>query len=400
MFGTRWHLFRLRGIPIRVDASWLLILALLTWSLTMQFHAAAPALPVGQTWLLGLAAALAFFVCIVLHELGHALVARREGIPLSGITLFLFGGVAELEGEPESAGAEFFMAIAGPVVSAVLAGIFWLCGFLATEYGESVGAMFLMSLAWINLWVLVFNMIPAFPLDGGRVLRSILWAVTNNVRRATWWAALFGRAFALFLMGVGVLMMIFLAGGFIGGMWMILIGLFLSSAATASYQQVVTQQVLRRVPISRLMNHEPIVVPPSLDLHQWVENYLYRYHHKVYPVGSDGVVDGVITTEALAHYPRSEWDHHTVAEAMDRDVGAISIPATADAYRALEQMQRSGSSRLLVTESGRLAGIVSLKDLLHFLELKVQLEPSEQDLPPDSGTWQDTEHRETAGRGM
>ncbi len=398
MLGTRWHLFRVRGIPIRIDASWLLILALLTWSLATQFHITAPDLPPGERWLLGLVAALAFFACILLHELGHALVARSQGIPLAGITLFLFGGVAEMEGEPPSAGDEFVMAIAGPVVSAVLAGIFWLCGILATMFGESVGAMFLMSLAWINLCVLAFNMVPAFPLDGGRVLRSILWAITHNVRRATWWAALSGRAFAWLLMGMGVLMMIFIRWGFLGGMWMILVGLFLSSAATASYQQVLTQQVLRRVPISRLMNHEPIVVSPALDLHHWVENYLYRYHHKVYPVGSDGVVEGVITTEALAHYPRPEWDHHTVDEAMYRDIEPISIPASADAYHALEQMQHSGSSRLLVMDSGRLAGIVSLKDLLHYLELKVQYESDEQDAPPDAGRWQDSEQHETAGR--
>jgi Zn-dependent protease len=339
MFGSRWQLFRLGGIPIRLDASWLLILALLTWSLALGFRVQAPDLGEGGAWLLGLAEALAFFVCIILHELGHALVARRNGIALQGITLFLFGGVAEMEGEPPSPGGEFLMAIAGPVVSAVLAIIFWLGGLAAIESSWPVAALFLLNLARINLAVLVFNMVPAFPLDGGRVLRSILWAAMNNVRRATWWAALFGRGFAWVLMGLGVLTIMFVPGGLVGGMWLILIGLFLSHAAMSSYQQVITRQVLQRVSVGRIMNHEPIVVAPSLNLYQWVEDYLYRYHHKVYPVGSDGLVDGVITTEALAHYPRSEWEHHTVAEAMRRDVTEICLPPDADAYQALEQMQ-------------------------------------------------------------
>jgi Zn-dependent protease len=374
MFGTRWRLFRLLGIPISLDASWLIILALLTWTLISLFREAVPGLAVATYWAMGLAAALAFFTCIVLHELGHALVARKVGIPIRGITLFLFGGVAEMEDEPPSAGSEFLMAIAGPVVSAVLAAMFWLLsGFVAempaVEYP-------LRYLAVINLTVLIFNLIPAFPLDGGRVLRSALWGALGNLRRATYWAALAGQGFAWLLIGLGLLH--FFAGFVFEGIWLGLIGLFLNNAARGSYQQVLMRQVLRGEPVSRFMNHRPIVVPPGLDLRGWVDDYVYRYHRKMFPVASNGHLEGVISTQVLAQYPRGEWDQHTVAEVMRHDVETISISPDTDALEALGKMQRTGSSRLLVMNHDRLVGIVSLKDLLRFLNLKLELENTDQ----------------------
>jgi Zn-dependent protease/CBS domain-containing protein len=368
MFGMRWRLFRLLGIPISLDASWLIILALLTWTLIGLFRGAVPDLPSATYWVMGLAAALAFFTCLVLHELGHALVARAVGIPIRGITLFLFGGVAEMEQEPRSAGSEFLMAIAGPAVSAVLSALFWLLSGLV----EAPSIVFpLRYLAGINLAVLVFNLVPAFPLDGGRVLRSALWGATGNLRRATFWAALSGQAFAWLLIGLGVVH--FLAGYVFQGVWLGLIGLFLNDAARGSYQQLLVRQVLRGEPVSRFMNREPIVVRPELDLRRWVEDYVYRYHRKLFPVASDGRLAGVISTQALARYPREEWDKRTVAEAMRQDVDTLRIAPGADALEALGKMQRTGSSRLLVTDGDRLVGIVSLKDLLRFLDLKLEL---------------------------
>jgi Zn-dependent protease/CBS domain-containing protein len=369
MFGKRWPLFRLLGIPISLDASWLIILALVTWTLMNFFRQSVPDLPIATYWGMSLGAALAFFACIVLHELGHALVARAVGIPIRGITLFLFGGVAEMEEEPPSAGSEFWMAIAGPAVSAVLAALFWLLSQLV----EAPALGFpLRYLAGINLAVLLFNLVPAFPLDGGRVLRSLLWAVLKNLRRATYLAALAGQIFAWFLIGVGVFN--FFAGDFFKGVWLGLIGLFLSNAARGSYQQVLVRQALHGERVARFMNHHPIVVPPLLDLRSWVEDYVYRYHRKMFPVASDGHVKGVISTQALAQFPRGEWDKHTVAEAMQTEVNALRIAPDTDALDALKRMQSTGSSRLLVMEGDHLAGILSLKDLLRFLSLKMELE--------------------------
>jgi Zn-dependent protease/CBS domain-containing protein len=374
MFSTRWHLFRLLGIPIGVDASWLVILALLTWTLVGEFRKIEGLSP-AASWLLGLVTALGFFACIVLHEMGHAVVARRRGIPIRGITLFLFGGVAELEGEPKDAPSEFLMAIAGPLVSLVLAAAFWILWVVGRGTWPQALTAMLFFLAWINTAVLVFNMLPAFPLDGGRVLRSILWGASGSLRRATRWASLAGQAFAWLLIGVGIWN--FFQGAFISGLWMGLIGLFLNQAARGSYQQVLIRQMLQGEPIARFMNAAPIVVPPSLDLQHWVEDYVYRHHRKAFPVASDGRLEGIISTAMLADYPRDEWGQHTVGEVMRRDLGPVSIAPDTDALQALSQMQRTGSSRLLVTDGDRLVGIVSLKDLLGFLNLKLELEGEE-----------------------
>ncbi len=374
MFTARFRLLRVFGIPISVDASWLIILALITWTLTeVVFKPELPDLSEGQRLLLALATALAFFLCIILHEMGHALVARSRGIPMRGITLFLFGGVAEMTGEPASAGSEFLMAIAGPVVTTVLAGLFFLLSQLAAAQAWPRSAELVFEyLAWINGALLVFNLVPAFPLDGGRVFRSILWGISGNVRRATYWAAAIGQGFAWLLIAWGVWQ--FFHRDVFGGIWLGLIGMFLNNAARASYQQVVLRQALQGEPVSRFMNLQPIVVPPSLDLRSWVEDYVYRYHRKTFPVASNGHLEGYVSTQALARFPRAEWERHTVAEVMRHDLQAITISPQTDALEALGRMQRTGSSRLLVSNGDQLLGIVSLKDLLRFLNLKMELE--------------------------
>lgn len=361
------------GIPIRVDPSWLVILALITWTVGLQFRPQLPETPSATLWLLALFTALGFFGCLVLHELGHALVARKLGMRINGITLFLFGGVAELEEEPVTPLGEFLMAIAGPMVSVVLAvgmGSLWLLG---EHLGWVKSAQLVCQyLATINLLVLLFNLVPAFPLDGGRVLRSILWGVTGNLRRATHAAALVGQGFAWFLLGWGVLSLF--AGDLINGIWLGLIGLFLSNAARSSYQHVLIRQALTGEPVSRFMTRELVTVPPWISLRDWVEDYVYRYHRKTFPVIGDNGLEGIISTKDLANFPRDRWGEYTVAEAMGRDIDGLSIGPQTDAVHALAQMQSTGSSRLLVVEDGRLVGIVSLKDLLRFLDLKMKLE--------------------------
>lgn len=381
MFGTRWRILRLRGIPISVDASWLIILALVTLTMANRFplllHGYFPetstALPPYAYWIMGLITALAFFVCILLHEMGHAIVARARGMSIRGITLFLFGGVAEIGDEPPSAGTEFLMAIAGPVVSVLLAIVFGILTYAGYQAGWWPPVVIVLGyLAFINALVLAFNLIPAFPLDGGRVLRSILWGVTGNLRRSTYWASLAGQAFAWILIAWGVFQ--FFSSNWLGGIWTGLIGLFLSQAARSGYQQVLLRQALSGEPVRRFMNPEPVVVTPSLDLRHWVEDFVYRYHRKAFPVASNGHLEGFVSTSALAQYPRAEWDLHTVSEVMQHDLGPVTIAPEADALQALGKMQRTGSSRLLVTEGDHLLGIVSLKDLMRFLNTKMALE--------------------------
>jgi Zn-dependent protease len=381
MFGMRWRLLRLLGIPISVDASWLIILALLTLSFAQGFPAIlheffpradfhpAPY----EFWLLGLVTALAFFACILLHELGHAVVARSRGMSIRGITLFLFGGVAEIADEPPSAGTEFLMAAAGPAVSLVLAVVLGVLAWVGDRAGWGWPIVIVLGdLAFVNAVVLLFNLVPAFPLDGGRVLRAILWGASGNLRRATWWASLAGQGFAWLLIAWGVWQ--FFSGYWVSGLWSGLIGMFLNSAAQGGYRQALIRQALQGEPVRRFMTTDPVVVPPSLDLLQWVEGYVYRHHRKAFPVASSEGLGGVIDTSALAGVPRSEWGRHTVGEVMRRDLPALTISPDGDALDALGKMQREGVSRLLVTEGGRLVGIVSLKDLLRFLSLKLELE--------------------------
>jgi Zn-dependent protease len=380
MFGARWRLFRLLGFPIYVDITWLVIVALVTFLLTEQFAAEVHGLSTFEYVGMGLVTALVYFACILLHELGHATVARATGLPIRGITLFIFGGVAELSEEPKSAGGEFVMAIAGPLVSAFLGAVF--LGLYAI--GATLGwpAPLLAVLQWLGIinWILLaFNMIPGFPLDGGRVFRSILWGATGNLRKATWWAAMGGRVFAWILIGWGALslfasFMIPGAGGGLNGLWWIIIGWFVNNAAKGSYQQVLIRQALGGEPVRRFMNAQPIVVPPWTDLRHFVEDYVYRYHRKAFPVGADGRVEGYVSTRMLADFPRDEWEGHTVADVMDRNWKGLSIAPGDDALKALGKMQRTGLSRLLVVEGDKLVGIVSLKDLLRFLHLKLELE--------------------------
>ncbi len=388
MFGTRWRLFRLLGIPIYLDITWAIILVLVTASLMDRFSDV-PGLTWYEYFAMALVTALTFFACIVLHELGHAVVARATGLPIRGITLFIFGGVAELSEEPKSAGGEFVMAIAGPIVSAILGGLFLLLWAVGNHAGWPVPPLRVFFwLGSINLILLAFNLVPAFPLDGGRVLRSILWAATGSLRKSTYWASLCGRAFGYLLIGVGVLQMVlpfFIPaenGGRslnLGGLWLAVIGLFVNNAARGSYQQVLVREALGGESVRRFMNTNPIVVPPWTDLRHFVEDYVYRYHRKAFPVGAEGKLEGYVTTQALSRYSRDEWETHTVADVMERDWKGLSVRPDDDALKALTRMQRTGLSRLLVVEGDRLVGIVSLKDLLRFLQLKLELEGEERD---------------------
>jgi len=219
---------------------------------------------------------------------------------------------------------------------------------------------------------LLFNLVPAFPLDGGRVLHAAIWGATGDLRRATHWASLAGQVFAWLLIYFGIVN--FFWGNVVGGIWLGLIGWFLNHAARASYSHVLIRETLSGEPLRRFMNPHPIIVPPSLDLRHWVEDYVYRFHRKTFPVASNGHLEGIISTRVLDQLPREEWEHHTVGELMRNELQEVSIPPDADTLQALEKMQRTGSSRLLVTEGDQLVGIVSLKDLLRFLRLKLDAE--------------------------
>lgn len=373
MITKRFKILTLLGFPIYLDLSWFAIALLIAWSLaTGVFPAQIEGLTPTVYWAMGIAGALGLFASILAHELGHAVVARRFDLPMRGITLFIFGGVAEMSKEPPSAKAEFFVAIAGPIVSVLISLACIGVALTAGTVASSPVLMVIWYLGVINGIVVLFNLIPAFPLDGGRVLRSILWHIKGNLRWATRISSALGSAFGLALIVFGLLNL--LGGNLIGALWQVLIGMFLRNAAQMSYQQVLVRRALEGEPVSRFMQRELVTVDPSLTVAELVQDYIYRFHHKMYPVTDGERLVGCVTTREVQAIPRDRWPTTTVGELAGPCDDNNTTHPDHDAMEALTKLSRTGSSRMMVLEQGRLVGILSLKDLMGFIALKVELE--------------------------
>jgi Zn-dependent protease len=372
MFGKRFTLFKILGFSVHMDLSWLIIALLVTWSLAQGFFPYRyEGLSALTYWTMGVAGAAGLFFSIIFHELCHSLVARRFGLPMKGITLFVFGGVAEMDEEPPSPKSEFFMAIAGPLSSIALGLTLAAVAATTKEMLPLTVYGVIYYLAYLNLILAAFNLVPAFPLDGGRVLRSALWHWKKDLRRATRLAAQIGSGFALFLMFIGVVNVV--TGSVIGGVWQFMIGMFLRGAAQASYQQVMVRRALEGQTVAHLMKKDPVAVPAGITLRDLVENYIYTYHYKMYPVMEDQELVGCISTRQVKEVSRSEWDRRTVGELAVACSPQNSIAPDTDAVKALSVMNRTGNSRLMVVDKGRLVGILSLKDVLALLAVKMDL---------------------------
>jgi Zn-dependent protease/predicted transcriptional regulator len=380
MITKRFKLFNLLGFPIYIDLSWFVIVLLITWSLaTNLFPHWYEELDSATYWWMGLAGAIGLFVSILAHELGHSVVARRFDMPVRSITLFIFGGVAELSQEPPSAKAEFFVAIAGPIVS-VLVGIACYTTAMVVETRLAtpiVGVLWYLGI--INGVLVVFNLIPAFPLDGGRVLRSILWHMRGSLRWSTRITSSIGSGFGLVLILLGVLN--FVGGNIVGGMWQFLIGMFLRGAAQMSYQQVLIRRALEGESIDRFMQANVVTVSPSTTIRQLVEDYIYRHHYKMFPVTDQDRLLGCVTTRDVQKVPQDQWDQRTVGEVFEACSNENTTERSADAMQTLSRMNQGSISRLMVVQNERLEGIVSLKDLLKFIALKVELEEGHSQSP-------------------
>ena len=375
MFSKRINLFKLLGFQVRIDLSWIIIAVLVAWSLSEGlFPFQIQGLSTRTYWIMGIIGALGLFLSIIIHEFSHSLVARKFGMPMKGITLFIFGGMAEMSEEPPSPKAEFMMAAVGPVSSVAMAGVFYVlyaAGVSGGIPGPVTGVV--QYLAYINALLAAFNLLPAFPLDGGRVLRSLLWGIKGNLRWATRVSSWLGSVFGILLIVFGVLN--FLRGNFIGGMWWFLIGMFLRNAARMSYQQLLTRRALEGESVRRFMKTDPVTVSPDTTVGRLVEDYVYVFHYKLYPVVTDsGKVDGCVTTRQIKEVPREHWDKTRVADIQVPCSGNNTISPDADAIKALSLMSRTGTSRLMVTENEDLVGVVSLKDMLQFLALRIELD--------------------------
>jgi Zn-dependent protease len=298
------NLGKILGIPIRLHVSWFLIAILITWTLAAgYFPQEYPGWPAANYWLIGGITALLFFASVLIHELGHSVLALREKVPVKSITLFIFGGVAKIGREPPTAGAEFRIAIAGPLSSLGLAALFG--GLGAALANNATLAAPLAYLGRINLLLAVFNMIPGFPLDGGRVLRAALWAFGGSFQNATKWASRAGRAVAygFILVGVG---QILLGGSFLNGLWIAFIGWFLNNAAESSYQQVRLRDMLRGVQARSVMTQECLTIPSGLSVDRLIEDHVLNGGQRCFFVADNGSMEGLITLHNLRSVPRQQ----------------------------------------------------------------------------------------------
>ena len=373
MITKRFRVCSLLGFPIYLDLSWFAIVVLITWSLaTGVVPQQIEGLTTSTYWIMGVVGAMGLFASILAHELGHAVVARRFDLHMRGITLFIFGGVAEMSDEPPSAKSEFFVAIAGPIVSILISAACLAVGAVSGNVMPEAVAAVVWYLGMMNGVLVAFNMIPAFPLDGGRVLRSILWHYKGSLRWATRISSSIGSGFGLVIIGFGLLNL--LAGNVIGAIWQVMIGMFLRNAAQMSYQQVLVRRALDGEPVSRFMQPNVVTVEPSLSVEELVEDYIYRQHHKMFPVTDNGRLLGCVTTRDVQSVPRNEWTTTTVAHISSQCEPNNTISPISDATEALSQMSREGTHRLMVVDDDRLVGVLSLSDLVKFMSLKVELE--------------------------
>jgi len=377
MFGKRITLFKLLGFEVHIDPSWLIIVLLVIWSLTKGWFPSnyRDLAPATYLWM-GLCGAAGLFFSIVFHELCHSLVARRFGLPMKGITLFVFGGVAEMSDEPSSAKAEFLMAVAGPLSSILLGLMLYVVTALGSEVLSTPVTGVIDYLVAINLFLAAFNLLPAFPLDGGRVLRAALWQWKKNMRWATRIASRIGTGFGIFLILVGIFYVVM--GNIINGIWLFMIGMFLRNAAQMSYQQVLIRKALEGETVQHFMKKDPVTVPSSISIKELVEDYIYNYHYKMYPVVEGGELIGCITSRQVKDIPRDQWAARTVGDAKIRSSPENTIAPAADALQALSVMSRTGNSRLMVVDDGRLVGIITLKDILGFISIKLALDEYEK----------------------
>ena len=378
MFTHKIKLFRLFGFSIEADATWILLAILVTWTLASGvFPYYFDDLQPRTYWIMAAVGAAGLFMSIILHELGHSLVARRFGLPIKSITLFVFGGVADMEEEPANAKVELLMALAGPATSIILSLAFFGAAFVfAPSEGISPLQGVLIYLAWLNGILAAFNLLPAFPLDGGRVFRALLWAWRGNLRWATRFASRVGGGFGIILIALGVVSLF--SGNIVGGFWWILIGMFMRSASQSSYRHLLVRRALEGENLRRFMRTEVVTVPRYISLRELVEDYVYKFHYKMFPVVEEGRILGCVSTRNIRNVDREEWERTPVGEIMESCMEANSVPPDEDPMKALSLMSRTGNSRLMDVEGDQLVGIITLKDILSVLSLKMHLEEGEE----------------------
>lgn len=368
------YIGRVFGIRFYLDFSWFFIAALVVYALSASFFPLVyPGLSQGGYLAMGVSAAALFFLSILLHELGHSVVSQRCGIPVPRITLLFIGGIAEISREPDDAKSELKIAVAGPAVSLILVGLYWLISRGLEAAGLPAGALIFSWLATVNLALVIFNAIPGYPLDGGRVLRALIWAWTGNLRKATLITSTIGVGFSWFLMIGGVLLI--LQRQF-NGFVLILIGLFLKNAAESGYNQAVFRHVLNGIRVRDIMTKNPSWIPAHVPINLAVDSYFLADHHIAFPVcDEDGSFRGLLRLEFLRELPREKWPYTSAGDLAAASTG-LKIGEEELAEKAMRRLLTPGEGRLAVTNAeNRLVGMVTRSDILQFIRIHTELEP-------------------------
>jgi Zn-dependent protease/CBS domain-containing protein len=365
MFGTSWRVARIAGIEVRIDSSWAVIALLITYSMYLRVTLVYPDTPTGEAVALGILGAVLFFGSVLVHELAHALVSQARGIRVQDITLFLFGGATRARVESRGPTDEFLIAVVGPLTSGALAVLFGIIASVGRDVLPTPLAGTFGYLAWVNLLLAVFNLIPGFPLDGGRVLRSAIWRATGSFARATRIASMSGQAVGWLLVALGVVSL--LAGNLAGGIWFAFIGWFLVQAARASYQELQLRHMLRGVEAEDVMARDLLRIPPELSLQDAVDDYFMRYDHSAFPVEEQGRTIGLLTLRGVRRVPKDQWSSQRARDLMVPLGDQVVVAPDDRMDDVLGKLQDSEAGRVLVVQDGEVVGIITSSDLTRWL---------------------------------
>ncbi|MFN7114579.1 MAG: site-2 protease family protein [Alphaproteobacteria bacterium] len=374
MFFKKATLFICFGFKVKADLSWLFLSVLIYWMLaTHTFPMMIPSQDVHVYQIMSLTTLTMLMVSIIAHEIAHAIIAEHYHMPIESITLFIFGGVAEMKGEPSHPKGEFLMALAGPAMSALLGGIFYAfykVYMLLREYDAAAEVMHF--LAVLNIIIAVFNMIPAFPLDGGRALRAAIWKYSGNFLLATRIASALGFAFSYFLLAYALWQILNYSDA-LSGMWMGIMGLFLHAACGYNMRQTQSRSLLGDEKVSRFLQADVTAITPALTLSALIDDYAHKHYQKAFPVIENGRLAGIVTVQALLALDRNKWSQRDAGSVMEKPSDENSITTGSNAYEALERMQKYGREILMVTdEDQRFIGTIAFRDLANFISATME----------------------------
>ncbi len=375
---NRITLFHFFGFPVKADASWIFMSILLVWTLsTKMYPHAFPGHSAQLYQFMAMSTLVGILASIIAHEVAHAVIAEYYHMPIESITLFIFGGVAELKGEPSHPKGEFMMAIAGPIMSVLMGLFFWALHSLWVLYlNDGAPARVLGYLGNLNMMIAIFNMVPAFPLDGGRALRALIWGFKKNLVLATRIATSLGAFFAYGLLAYAIYNIVWF-DNVVQGMWSGILGLFVHGAGTYAVRHTESRSILGAEKVTRFMHGQIVSVSPDMTINDFVDNYVYKHYQKLFPVVDRGTLVGIITLHGILALEREKWNWLHVASVMEKPDEHNSIRPDTSAADALDIMQKRRKDSLLVEQDGEFMGVVSLRDLIAYLSITMKIDPNQ-----------------------